>query len=80
MDLLLNAVFLAALTAPVLLLVLAAARERRWAPALLVLGLVALDDLAVTLPYWAGPLDVFGGNWNWDGKAYSLGWALAFVL
>ena len=79
MDLVLNAVLLSALTAPLLLAVLAAARERRWAPGLLVLGLVALDDLAVTLPYWGGALDVFGGSWNWDGKAYSLGWALAFV-
>ncbi|MEM0963695.1 MAG: CPBP family intramembrane glutamic endopeptidase [Bacteroidota bacterium] len=79
MDLVLNAALLAALTAPFLLIVLLAARERRWAPALLVLGLIALDDLAVTLPYWAGLLDVFGGNWNWDGKAYSLVWALAFV-
>ena len=79
MDLVLNAVFLAALTAPVLFVVLAAARARRWAPALLVLGLIALDDLAVTLPYWSGPLNVFGGSWNWDGKAYSLAWALAFA-
>lgn len=79
MDLVLNAVLLAALTAPVLLLVLVFGRERRWAPALLVLGLLALDDLAVTLPYWAAPFDAFGGDWNWDGKLYSLGWALAFV-
>ena len=79
MDLILNAVLLAALTAPVLVALLALSKERRWAPALLVLGLIALDDLAVTLPYWAGPLDIFGGNWNWDGKMYSLLWALAFI-
>lgn len=79
MDLVLNAALLAALTAPVLLVVAAAARERRWAPALLALALVAFDDLAVTLPYWGGPFDFVGGAWNWDGKVYSLGWALAFV-
>lgn len=79
MDLLANAALLALLTAPVVIATMLAARERRWAPALLALGLIALDDLAVTLPYWAGPLNFVGGAWNWDGKLYSLVWALAFV-
>ncbi|GAB5518397.1 MAG: hypothetical protein RhofKO_06480 [Rhodothermales bacterium] len=78
-DLILNAALLAALTAPILVVALALARKRHWVPALLMLGLIALDDLAVTLPYWAGPLDIFGGTWNWDGKAYSLLWALVFI-
>lgn len=79
MDLVTNACLLALLTAPLVALALWSARDRRWAPAALFLGLLALDDLLTSLPQAVGALDVVPGAWNWEGKALSLAGALAFV-
>lgn len=78
-DLVSNAALLALLTAPLVALALWTDRERRWAPALLFLGLLALDDLFTSLPQAVSALDMVPGAWNWEGKALSLIFALAFV-
>ena len=79
MDLVTNAALLALLTAPLVALAVGSSRSRRWAPAVLFLGLLAVDDLLTSLPQAVGALDVVPGAWNWEGKALSLAWALAFV-
>ena len=72
MDLLLNAAWLALLTAPLVLLALCLQPARRWIPALLFLLLLGLDDLATTLPFAFPALKVPGADWNWSGKACSI--------
>ena len=79
MDSVATAALLALLTAPLVALALWTSPERRWAPALLFLGLLALDDLATSLPRAVSALNVIPGAWNWEGKGFSLLWALAFV-
>lgn len=79
MDYVLNAGLLALLTAPLVALALWTSKERRWVWAALFLGLLALDDLAVTLPYAFRALDVGGGEWNWTGKVLSIAWATLFL-
>ena len=79
MDLFANAALLALLAVPFLALALWRSPGRRWAPAALFLGLLAVDDLLTSLPQAVGALDVVPGAWNWEGKALSLAGALAFV-
>ncbi len=75
-DLLLNAVLLAAATAPFVVLALWRAPQRWWAPALLFLALLALDDALTSLPQHVQALHVIGGRWNWEGKVLSVVGAL----
>ena len=79
MDYLLNAGFLALFTAPFVALALWTSKEYRWIPAVLFLGLLALDDLATILPFAVGALEFVGGRWNWEGKVLSIGWAVMFL-
>lgn len=79
MDIATNAALLALLSAPLLAVALWTSPGRRWVPAVLFLGLLALDDLLTSLPQAFDAFDVVPGRWNWEGKALSLGWALAFV-
>ncbi|WP_412063343.1 CPBP family intramembrane glutamic endopeptidase [Rubrivirga sp. IMCC45206] len=79
MDYLLNAALLAVVTAPPVALALWTSPSRRWPWAVLFLGLLALDDLAVTLPFAVRALDVVGGDWNWVGKALCVAWATLFL-
>ena len=80
MDIVSNAALLALLTAPLVALALWTDRQRRWAPAVLFLGLLALDDLLTSLPQAVDALTVVPGAWNWEGKALSLIFALAFIV
>lgn len=78
MDYVANAGLLALATAPFVAAALWASPERRWAWAALFLGLLALDDLAVSVAH-AVPALRIGAEWNWTGKLVCTGWALAFV-
>lgn len=79
MDILANAILLAALTAPLVVLALTTATSRLWIPALTFLALLALDDLLTSLPQAVDALDLLPGYWNWEGKILSLLLALAFA-
>lgn len=79
MDLVTNAGLLALLTAPLVVLALRTSEPRKRVPAALFLGLLAFDDLLTSLPLAVEAFDVIPGRWNWEGKALSLGWALAFI-
>lgn len=79
MDIVTNAALLALLTAPLVVLAMWTSKRRWWMPAALFLGLLAFDDLLTALPRAVEALDVVPGRWNWEGKALSLGWALAFI-
>lgn len=79
MDYILNAGFLALFTAPFVVLALWTSKEYRWIPAVLFLGLLALDDLATILPFAFEALQVVEGRWNWEGKVLSIGWVVLFL-
>ncbi len=79
MDLATNAALLALLTAPLVVLALWSSEERVWAPAVLFLGLLAVDDLLTALPIAVDALSVVPGRWNWEGKVLSLALMIAFV-
>lgn len=49
-------------------------------PGLLFALYLGLDDLATSLPQVSPMFDLFGGNWNWEGKLYSLALAVAVMF
>jgi len=79
MDIVLNATLLVLLTVPLVALALWTSKEWRWMPVFLFLGLLALDDILVSLPQAVEVLNMAPGRWNWEGKALSVAWALAFI-
>lgn len=38
-----------------------------------------VNNLVVKLPFYYSSLNIFGGQWNWSGKVYTIVWSIIFI-